>query len=225
VRGADGVVTPHCPRVEDAASLDNPLAATGYCLTETIVGNPTALQCDDSSDCGAGFCIYGSEPGSIAYAYCSDALWDRELCREGTCRTAATHCRKGSACPYFGTVCMEHHVCAPDALPRCGARRCTEAAPVCCVEQGAMSCAAQCGDPQRSWAWECTSAAGCGPAMSCCVQTTGPFQTSHCAATCDGASFAVACDSDADCLRHGHGSKRCGAEREPLFGLRLCLGD
>lgn len=207
----------------------------------------TALACDDSNDCDHGRCMARSDSAwsvaqciderdnggvgcqygdnGVNYAACPMAMGDREACRPGTCATKGTECRKGFACGFYGTLCERMAVC--DAKPpRCGTAACSSEEPLCCVTDGKPGCAASCNwhamnpTPEKG-SWACTSAAGCGPEMACCLSLSFGIPGSFCAYGCDTQALSVACDDDDDCRGYS-GLQRCGSTRKSRFGIRTC---
>lgn len=119
--------------------------------------------------------------------------------------------------------------CTPQQVPQtpgvaCGPRRCTDRAPVCCLQLTASSLTSSCTDPRfecPSSRYECDEAADCGSMRLCClsqrVSVGGVSSSTICRATCDSGETEVcivgsySCSSGAPCCQVSADLALCAA--------------
>lgn len=204
-------------------------------VAECLEARSTAMECDESSDCGAGqICCFGiiyekearhvacktpavcripiSRPGSFPYP-------GRELCaRGGACRDPKLVCIENERMP-AGAECM-----SKIGAVSCLEKTCRGDRPWCLWDPGTRT--AEC-IPRGPWEHEdgvnsCDGPEDCVGGEACCSAGSRAFCSMDCTEAWRFTSEV--CHRDADCPRSEAGSRHCveGGDEARKPGVKEC---
>lgn len=177
----------------------------------------TALECIDSSDCGADeLCVLGARAPAESVASCvkkKAAAGSKEICGRGRCKAARTACQKSEI--------QQLSTCEPTTTWRCGATSC-HFPEVCCAGRVDSHCQSYACSKMEGPAWACSEQAHCGEGQVCCLVNLG-HMGSRCAFGCTGEVLAPTCTKDADCPDVMGKKSKCSVVQDALVaGVKAC---